>query len=120
MDKGKVLEKILSFKDLLKTCKQVYERDLETFTFYNKKDLKDFKVIMGKVIDEQYIEFSMHLPKELDLTKNLFFMDKDGMAYIIDKESIKTTYTEVTLKGKVEQHPVTTCKYRKVKLLITE
>lgn len=120
MDKIKILNKILSLKDFLKTSKQVYEKDLDTFTFYNKNDLKDFKVLMGRVVDDYYIEFSMHLPKELDLTKNLFFMDKDGVAYAIDKESIKTTYKEVEIRNKVEQHPITTCKYRKVKLLITE
>ena len=76
--------------------------------------------MLGRVIDSSYIEFSMHLPKELDLSKDLFFMDQNGVAYTIDKESVRTTYKELTLKNKVEQHPITTCKYRKVKLLITD
>ena len=43
MDKAKLLDKFLSLKDFLKTSKQVYEKDLDTYTFYNKNDLKDFK-----------------------------------------------------------------------------
>ena len=39
---------------------------------------------------------------------------------MIDKESIRTTYKEVTLHSKVDQHPVTTCKYKKIKLLIQD
>ena len=42
------------------------------------------------------------------------------LSYVIDKESIRTTYKEITLHTKVEQHPVTTCKYHKIKLLIQE
>ena len=120
MDKFKLMTKVLNLKEYLKSSKSVYEKDLNTYTFYNKKDLKDYNVILGREIDENYIEFSMHLPKELDLNKELFFMDQEGTAYTLDKESIRTTYKEVTLKNKVEQHPVTTCKYRKVKLLITD
>lgn len=120
MDKIKIMNKIMSLKEYLKSSKSIYEKELEEYTFYNKNDLKDYRVMMGKVIDNTYIEFSMHLPKELDLSKDLFFMDKEGVAYIIDKESIRTTYKEITLKNKVEQHPITTCKYRRVKLLITE
>jgi len=120
MDKIKMISKLLSLKEFFKTSKQIFERDLDQYTFYNKNDLKDFKVMMGRVIDNSYIEFSMHLPKEVDLNKDVFFMDKDGVAYTIDKDSIRTTYKEITLKNKVEQHPITTCKYRKVKLLITD
>lgn len=120
MDKIKLINKVLSLKEYLKSGKSIYERDLESYTFYNKNDLKDYKVILGREIDSSYMEFSMHLPKELDLNKEIFFMNQDGVAYTLDKESIRTTYKEVTLKNKIEQHPITTCKYRKVKLLITD
>jgi len=120
MDKITLLNKLLSLKDLFKTTKQEFEKDLETFTFYNKHDLKDFKILKGRIIDNSYIELSMHLPKEVDLTKDIFFMDKEGLAYTIEKDTIRTTYKEMSLRSKVEQHPVTTCKYHKVKLLITE
>ena len=120
MDKIKLLTKVLSLKECLKSSKSVYEKDLNTYTFYNKHDLKDYKVLLGKEIDDNYMEFSMHLPKELDLNKEIFFMDQEGIAYILDKESIRTTYKEVMMKSKVEQHPITTCKYRKVKLLIQD
>ncbi len=120
MDKIKLMNKFFTLKECLKTGKSVYEKELDTFTFYNKHDLKDYRVMLGKVMDSSYIEFSMHLPKEVDLNKELFFMDENGLAYILDKESVKTTYKEISLKNKVEQHPITTCKYRKVKLLITD
>ena len=112
--------KVLTLKEYLKTSKSVFEKDLDTFTFYNKNNLKDYKVMLGRIIDNSYIEFSLHLPKEVDLSKDLFFMDKEGKSYVIDKESIRTTYKEVTLHSKVDQHPVTTCKYKKIKLLIQD
>ena len=120
MDKIKIINKLLSLKDCLKSSKSVYEKELESFTFYNKNDLKDYHVMLGRTIDNSYIEVSMHLPKELNLNNDVFFMDQQGVAYTIDKDSIRTTYKEITLRNKVEQHPITTCKYRKVKLLITE
>ena len=112
LDKMKILTKVLTLKEYLKTSKSVFEKDLDTFTFYNKNNLKDYKVLIGRIIDYSYIEFSLHLPKEVDLSKDLFFMDKEGKSYVIDKESIRTTYKEVTLHSKVDQHPVTTCKYK--------
>ena len=120
IDKVKILTKVLTLKEYLKTSKKEFEKDLDTYTFYNKNNLKDYKVILGRIIDNSYIEFSMHLPKELDLSKDLFFMDVNGTSYIIDKDSIRTTYKEITLHTKVEQHPVTTCKYKKIKLLIQD
>ena len=120
IDKVKILTKVLTLKEYLKTSKKEFEKDLDTFTFYNKNNLKDYKVILGRIIDNSYIEFSMHLPKELDLSKDLFFMDVNGISYIIDKDSIRTTYKEIILHSKVEQHPVTTCKYKKIKLLIQD
>ena len=120
IDKVKILTKVLTLKEYLKTSKKEFEKDLDTYTFYNKNNLKDYKVILGRIIDNSYIEFSMHLPKELDLSKDLFFMDVNGTSYIIDKDSIRTTYKEITLHSKVEQHPVTTCKYKKIKLLIQD
>lgn len=120
MDKFKIISKVLSLKEYLKSGRTIYEKDMETYTFYNKNNLKDYQVLKGRTIDNSYIEFSMHLPKEVDLNKDVFFMDEKGMAYILDKESIRTTYKEINLKNKIEQHPITTCKYRKVKLLITE
>ena len=120
IDKMKILTKVLTLKEYLKTSKSEFEKDLDSFTFYNKNNLKDYKVVLGRIIDNSYIEFSMHLPKEVDLYKELFFMDKDGKSYVIDKESIRTTYKEVTLHSKVDQHPVTTCKYKKIKLLIQD
>ena len=120
MDKIKIINKVLNLKEYLKSSRSVYEKDLETYTFYNKNDLKDYRVMLGRVIDNSYIEFSMHLPKEVNLNNDVFFMDNEGVAYIIDKDSIRTTYKEVTLKTKIEQHQITTCKYKKVKLLISE
>ena len=120
MDKIKLLNKVLTLKEYLKTSKSIYEKDLEKYTFYNKNNLKDYKVILGRIIDNSYIEFSLHLPKEVDLNKDLFFMDELGKVYMIDKETIRTTYKEITLHNKVEQHPVTTCKYKKIKLLIQD
>ena len=120
IDKMKILTKVLTLKEYLKTSKSVFEKDLDTFTFYNKNNLKDYKVMLGRIIDNSYIEFSLHLPIEVDLSKDLFFMDKEGKSYVIDKESIRTTYKEVTLHSKVDQHPVTTCKYKKIKLLIQD
>ena len=120
IDKMKILTKVLTLKEYLKTSKSVFEKDLDTFTFYNKNNLKDYKVLLGRIIDNSYIEFSLHLPKEVDLSKDLFFMDKEGKSYVIDKESIRTTYKEVTLHSKVDQHPGTTCKYKKIKLLIQD
>ena len=120
IDKMKILTKVLTLKEYLKTSKSVFEKDLDTFTFYNKNNLKDYKIMLGRIIDNSYIEFSLHLPKEVDLSIDLFFMDKEGKSYVIDKESIRTTYKEVTLHSKVDQHPVTTCKYKKIKLLIQD
>lgn len=120
MDKIKLLNKVLGLKEMLKSSKTVYEKDLENYTFYNKNNLKDYYVMKGRVIDSSYIEFSMHLPKEVDLNKEIFFMDDKGTAYTIEKDTIRTTYKEISLKGKIDQHPVTTCKYHKVKLLITD
>ena len=69
IDKMKILTKVLTLKEYLKTSKSEYEKDLDTFTIYNKNNLKDYKVMLGRIIDNSYIEFSMHLPKEVDLSK---------------------------------------------------
>ena len=70
IDKMKILTKVLTLKEYLKTSKSVFEKDLDTFTFYNKNNLKDYKVMLGRIIDNSYIEFSLHLPKEVDLSKD--------------------------------------------------
>ena len=36
MDKIKVINKVLSLKEYLKSGKSVYEKELDTYTFYNK------------------------------------------------------------------------------------
>ena len=74
IDKMKILTKLLTLKEYLKTPKSEFEKDLDSFTFYNKNNLKDYKVVLGRIIDNSYIEFSMHLPKEIDLSKDLFLM----------------------------------------------
>ena len=38
MDKFKLMTKVLNLKEYLKSSKSVYEKDLNTYTFYNKKE----------------------------------------------------------------------------------